>query len=115
MLLAIALNFNPRHPYGWRRCCRKPLFRSNDISIHATHTGGDGKYRQISVPVSISIHATHTGGDGVQFVVFVDYDISIHATHTGGAQQQAAAAIGNIFQSTPPIRVATVELSFKAA
>ncbi len=77
-------NFNPRHPYGWRLYASlSPPFHQ-DISIHATHTGGDGHGLSCHVRQKISIHATHTGGDvGGRIGVALMY-ISIHATHTGG-------------------------------
>ena len=78
-----------------------------DISIHATHTGGDvgtalrlviislfqstppirvaTPGTRIIVPCqAISIHATHTGGDGAWQPGTGFKTISIHATHTGG-------------------------------
>ena len=57
----------------------------------------------------ISIHATHTGGDPMDVAKAQLASISIHATHTGGdfhAHGRSANRSG--FQSTPPIRVATM-------
>ena len=101
------LHFNPRHPYGWRRGAEAPAFRHGEISIHATHTGGDPPplsctfrrprfqstppIRVATLPIiyeldskEISIHATHTGGDVMFDAVDLINWISIHATHTGG-------------------------------
>ena len=79
--------FNPRHPYGWRLSpatfsSHAATFQStppirvatqsqlnyitgDKISIHATHTGGDGKGCKDKQQCDISIHATHTGGDAI--------------------------------------------------
>ena len=54
------------------------------ISIHATHTGGDESPVPIDAQHKISIHATHTGGDHYDTVGMPFEYISIHATHTGG-------------------------------
>ena len=123
------LDFNPRHPYGWRPSSGRltrltPQFQSTppirvatrpdwcrepfpDISIHATHTGGDfyaasffysdvvfqstppirvaTRFRRYRLPQpGISIHATHTGGDEMITAILQHKEISIHATHTGG-------------------------------
>ena len=58
---------------------------------------------------AISIHATHTGGDEELEKQASQYVISIHATHTGGDSIGAPAYRRlDPFQSTPPIRVATL-------
>ena len=99
-------NFNPRHPYGWRLSplpgvMIRMIFQSTppirvattggprlrriwNISIHATHTGGDECCAAVGCQRAISIHATHTGGDGCNGDIDDDNQISIHATHTGG-------------------------------
>ena len=127
---SIDRNFNPRHPYGWRQAYQDILsgnltFQSTPpirvatrrhgtfdslqgISIHATHTGGDGFFRCRSVLLVISIHATHTGGDEMQHKEALKKSISIHATHTGGdVYGDTKPNKDRLFQSTPPIRVAT--------
>ena len=84
MFSQILSDFNPRHPYGWRRDrhgCRCIL---TGISIHATHTGGDMIPDEPSRHEEISIHATHTGGDINRHRTDTIHLISIHATHTGG-------------------------------
>ena len=59
-----------------------------DISTHATHKGGDNVgTATMTVKAGISTHATHKGGDGI---------------YTEGYNIGA-----EIFQLTPPIRVAT--------
>ena len=125
-------HFNPRHPYGWRQSRNRKENQRILISIHATHTGGDQTLSDILLYLYISIHATHTGGDleakGDELAKKV---ISIHATHTGGdwtfftyrlpttyfnprhpyGWRRGSRAYGFIrwtFQSTPPIRVATI-------
>ena len=125
-------DFNPRHPYGWRLGGMGLDGSRLFISIHATHTGGDISQPADRMRPQISIHATHTGGDAAEEKARrVRIKISIHATHTGGdghwemattmsrnfnprhpygwrqnvltSKTQAA-----LFQSTPPIRVATI-------
>ena len=78
------------------------------ISIHAPHTGGDGKRMGMAATLSISIHAPHTGGDPGSKGLATDPNISIHAPHTGGDAKHPHRQQQNvIFQSTPPIREAT--------
>ena len=80
------------------------------ISIHATHTGGDIGVSVATLANYISIHATHTGGDGCVFPRCTNYHISIHATHTGGDRITGTLReFPPLFQSTPPIRVATLK------
>ena len=82
------------------------------ISIHATHTGGDGLPDEIDARFLISIHATHTGGDRRKIAKYITASaISIHATHTGGDRlyRQPPQPL-RIFQSTPPTRVATAKI-----
>ena len=109
-----------------------------NISIHAPHTGRDlkaiGKLRgtnefQSTRPIrgatgtgeggtpcnAISIHAPHTGRDEIDHVAALgDHGISIHAPHTG-RDQYTDGALGTrtSFQSTRPIRGATLELVLK--
>ena len=42
---------------------RVPIDANQQISIHATHTGGDEFVGEAGRILRISIHATHTGGD----------------------------------------------------
>ncbi len=107
-LLVSSCNFNPRHPYGWRRYDIVEGKERKNISIHATHTGGDEALEQQASQYVISIHATHTGGDEALEQQASQYVISIHATHTGGdTLLNHLHFIRMKFQSTPPIRVAT--------
>ena len=132
--------FNPRAPYGARPSCTSPERRQPHISIHAPHTGRDAgagdlggveSLFQSTRPIRgataagavlvqrgrISIHAPHTGrdvlrqhGDG-QLVA-----ISIHAPHTGrDARVVAVVADPDLFQSTRPIRGATVKAAGQIA
>ena len=57
----------------------------------------------------ISTHATHKGGDGrVDGLSYLNYNISTPATHKGGdGVEHVGIYVGNGFQLTPPIRVAT--------
>ena len=96
-------NFNPRHPYGWRRFKSKEGDVSTCISIHATHTGGDDDYVAVFGNVEISIHATHTGGDLTAALERQARVISIHATHTGGDfPTPALMPAGNHFNPRHP-------------
>ena len=80
------VDFNPRHPYGWR-----PVLIGSDQV---------GKLFQSTPPIRV---ATFIQDENNR-----ERCISIHATHTGGDFSRAAnIAAENIFQSTPPIRVAT--------
>ena len=84
---------------------------SSRISIHATHTGGDVLPAWSESAFLISIHATHTGGDVDYTGAYYKDKISIHATHTGGDFRHFRISYFiYIFQSTPPIRVATVKV-----
>ena len=57
-------DFNPRAPYGARRRRAPPAPASNQISIHAPHTGRDLTSLKLAETSSgISIHAPHTGRD----------------------------------------------------
>mgnify|MGYP000643457580 CR=1 FL=1 len=82
------------------------------ISIHATHTGGDAAVPQVLQDRQISIHATHTGGDptGRRSPSPMRY---FNPRHPYGWRQGLIGAGGHfpIFQSTPPIRVATSDFS----
>ena len=101
------------------------------ISIHATHTGGDGKstespfcgqdfnprhpygWRQMETKKAIEImlfQSTPPIRVATAAVELMDDDlrISIHATHTGGDSKAGQKRHRRLkFQSTPPIRVAT--------
>ena len=102
-------NFNPRHPCGWRPkvftfLAFSTLFQSTPPMRVATCDGivMCGKWQ-------ISIHATHAGGDYVLVAsALVTVNISIHATHAGGDKTwQVRHCSLHLFQSTPPMRVAT--------
>ena len=153
-MLDVLRDFNPRHPYGWRpgtpfgawpglifqstppirvatQAAKRPI-QFKRISIHATHTGGDSP-RGPSRIGRLDFNPRHPYGwrRGLLFYPYcicvfqstppirvatccrlhpgVRGAISIHATHTGGdAYLSATVPFGFLFQSTPPIRVATV-------
>ena len=113
-------NFNPRHPCGWRQQLRRKPFKYKDISIHATHAGGDVIIFLLEGGETISIHATHAGGDFFQrffpcaicrfqstppmrvaTLTIVDQHyiekISIHATHAGGDSYETVYEASNIY------------------
>ena len=100
------------------------------ISIHATHTGGDITELTAELERYISIHATHTGGDmalSVTILVYLHFNprhpygwrlgetnrrtviTHFNPRHPyGWRQERRISADGTrLFQSTPPIRVAT--------
>ena len=81
------------------------------ISIHAAHAGSDGAFVKIGVLEDvISIHAAHAGSDEALTKAKQQSAISIHAAHAGSDDQPPTAAqIDTIFQSTLPMRAATVE------
>ena len=108
------------------------FFPAVNISIHATHAGGDSVFVHENHSFNISIHATHAGGDrhrsagtlsekyfnprhpcgwrqdiNLSSIWFLP--ISIHATHAGGdAISSFTLWLQKLFQSTPPMRVATI-------
>ena len=131
--LRIRINndFNPRAPYGARRCFALVIRLIKGISIHAPHTGRDLLYRRIRSKVfdfnprapygarhgrrrgvsqrrKISIHAPHTGRDVICHSVVATNLISIHAPHTGrDCSGSRGCCSRKRFQSTRPIRGAT--------
>ena len=79
------------------------------ISIHAAREGGDSSRVRSTVSYIISIHAAREGGD--DFLAQQDHDktISIHAAREGGdTNADKAIKIYKIFQSTPPVKAATI-------
>ena len=123
-------NFNPRHPYGWRPVCqisdkRMCLFQSTPpirVATAQMALTAQAKLFQSTPPIRVATYAEVQTG-------VIDI-ISIHATHTGGDITEPATAemlynfnprhpygwrlacsihrfFMQLFQSTPPIRVAT--------
>ena len=57
----------------------------------------------------ISIHAAREGGDGCKFTVTITKGISIHAAREGGdIQAEFPIVTFKVFQSTPPVKAATI-------
>ncbi len=81
------------------------------ISIHAAREGGDDFSRQTVPWAKISIHAAREGGDaGLEDKMRV-YIISIHAAREGGDLLRAVSdGKTSRFQSTPPVKAATLRL-----
>ena len=105
-------DFNPRHPYGWRHFWQYSHKNRAVISIHATHTGGDNTIFYVMVTETISIHATHTGGDIYNFFICHDGK-NFNPRHPYGWRHlhfYSILTVIIVFQSTPPIRVATNRL-----
>ena len=131
--LTMVIHFNPRHPCGWRPCYFSLHSLHRHISIHATHAGGDLCPFGLIDWYSWNFNPRHPCGWRLTLPVehSPDVDISIHATHAGGDLQflQRPHPLHNfnprhpcgwrhmrtlvmllmlVFQSTPPMRVATL-------
>ena len=79
------------------------------ISIHAAREGGDGYGYSRRCNIVISIHAAREGGDVGGIAVVGGVAISIHAAREGGDAARAHSAhAGRPFQSTPPVKAATL-------
>ena len=79
------------------------------ISIHAAREGGDDRCMGAAAARIISIHAAREGGDldGLTFAELSE--ISIHAAREGGDNSSVAVdAASARFQSTPPVKAATL-------
>ena len=101
-------HFNPRAPYGARPVYPLEVVLPITISIHAPHTGRDGRRKLCCIFYSISIHAPHTGRDAKPWASSPVTGISIHAPHTGrDAFSLVSLRMVTVFQSTRPIRGAT--------
>ena len=62
-----------------------------------------------SIKQAISIHAAREGGDTVTSCSSPSYDISIHAAREGGDHHTPAfKRLIILFQSTPPVKAATL-------
>ena len=69
-----------------------------------------GNYKVRNKPL-ISIHAAREGGDDSLHLLGNDIPISIHAAREGGdATKKAQTRSLKIFQSTPPVKAATVDI-----
>ena len=102
------LNFNPRHPYGWRPDTPLRHKSSPDISIHATHTGGD-YFAPTSPPITSNFNPRHPYGWRPSQL---SYDQWVKQFQSTPPIRVATAFFwlsgdSSPFQSTPPIRVAT--------
>ena len=102
-------DFNPRHPYGWRRADTAVTGRVINISIHATHTGGDVVFARRKGRRFMNFNPRHPYGWRL-FTYFSPFSKILFqstppirvATGTTFFTSQIIS-----FQSTPPIRVAT--------
>ena len=82
------------------------------ISIHAAREGGDRGLEGSWLFGQISIHAAREGGDQQQPWRYKTADISIHAAREGGDSVLFSVFHAVIvFQSTPPVKAATVNVS----
>ena len=109
--LYVATDFNPRPPCGGRRICHGSRPVPQGYFNPRPPCGGrpDGICPYDDAP-SISIHAPRAGGDFIRgYAVRRERGISIHAPRAGGDAWAAAGLAAPIpFQSTPPVRGATV-------
>ena len=81
-----------------------------NISIHAAREGGDQMLPSLAFCADISIHAAREGGDVLQRAFLLHMRISIHAAREGGDLSVARhSAIAASFQSTPPVKAATMK------
>ena len=78
------------------------------ISIHAAREGGDYYSPVSGTSRVISIHAAREGGDNPKNMLFVCVIISIHAAREGGDVLVSVKKPSLLFQSTPPVKAATV-------
>ena len=79
------------------------------ISIHAAREGGDRLFAPCSHCVNISIHAAREGGDQMRELTVSLLEISIHAAREGGDLSDFAGVLArSLFQSTPPVKAATI-------
>ena len=86
------------------------------ISIHAAREGGDVKINFAFMSATISIHAAREGGDVVARFVEAEFRISIHAAREGGdAHGRTLSQASPIFQSTPPVKAATIMTGYTLA
>ena len=78
------------------------------ISIHAPRAGGDGKKVDWDKYTDISIHAPRAGGDGEQVLNTV-LKLAFQSTPPvrGATLNRQAMSFQKRFQSTPPVRGAT--------
>ena len=85
-------------------------FMSSGISIHAAREGGDAFVSPLhDKDKTISIHAAREGGDGYIEFIRRKGEISIHAAREGGDNPALLFVFRSIkFQSTPPVKAATV-------
>ena len=107
--LPVRCDFNPRTPYGMRRCYKVTYKESiqnfNPRTPYGMRRGARGNITRL---IQISIHAPLTGCDLLAYAVTKTPHISIHAPLTGcdlisGVQK----AFALLFQSTHPLRDAT--------
>ena len=81
------------------------------ISIHAAREGGDRLNQRDVSPLRISIHAAREGGDVRLTNYYICSGISIHAAREGGdVLPKGSEAVLMPFQSTPPVKAATITL-----
>ena len=111
-----ATDFNPRPPCGGRR--RSARRQSPATDFNPRPPCGGRLYRGgVCCPlIFISIHAPRAGGDAVHFRSFSKIEISIHAPRAGGDPGPVGPqGPEGKFQSTPPVRGATLQRNAQTA
>ena len=79
------------------------------ISIHAAREGGDSSRVRSTDSYIISIHAAREGGDQARARLPLLLSISIHAAREGGDLLSIFYTLMvKSFQSTPPVKAATI-------
>ena len=78
------------------------------ISIHAPREGSDDGGTYYALHGAISIHAPREGSDRLLIEPYEPVAISIHAPREGSDHQGRSKTNRKIFQSTLPVRGATV-------
>ena len=104
------VRFQSTPPVKAATVCNTNQRRQRHISIHAAREGGDAAFlNSLPVIIDISIHAAREGGDLLCAKAQTLREISIHAAREGGDFIRGVDyLILKIFQSTPPVKAATV-------
>ena len=110
--LSVGLSFQSTPPVKAATLSSSRNFQHFRISIHAAREGGDDSTNALSASYVISIHAAREGGDCVHLSVQHAHGISIHAAREGGDRRACCLDSRQPrFQSTPPVKAATLSRS----
>ena len=102
--------FNPRAPYGARRSATKASYTPTNFNPRAPYGARPGRCSHDPAPRQISIHAPHTGRDS-SFLVLGCWFMHFNPRAPYGARlpYKVPVVAGFVFQSTRPIRGATLQ------